>query len=218
MFCKKCGTQILEGGTFCPNCGEKVISETLENGNYTVTTGNNKKSNNKKMIIIIACVLVVLLILIATVGSIIASASQKAALEEKNERLKEICIEAVQRISLDEIAWEKGIYSDMSLQLGHAVYTIDNNASYYCELSENENPHIVTIELIYYTYEDDPDYFDRHIYTFLVETIEYEQEVLTYTTPYLEEVDSADFGYMSFDTYILEGIVDMYYYSMNSGW
>jgi len=212
MFCQKCGKEIKEGFPFCSSCGEKVAFEAPENGNYAVAT----ESNNKK--IIIACVLVVLLVVIITVGSIIASASKKAALEEKNERLKEICIEAVQRISLDEISYEQGVYTDMSLTLGYAIQTIDDLAIYKCELGNDGNPNIVTVEFLYYTYEEDPDYCDIYHYTFLVETVEYEDDVLTTTIPYLQEIDSSDFGHLSFDTYILESIFDLYYNTINASW
>ena len=31
MFCQKCGTEIKDGGKFCPNCGASLDSESFEN-------------------------------------------------------------------------------------------------------------------------------------------------------------------------------------------
>ena len=32
MFCSKCGTKLMDGAKFCPNCGEKVKDIYINSG------------------------------------------------------------------------------------------------------------------------------------------------------------------------------------------
>lgn len=34
MFCKNCGAKLPENGTVCPNCGERVVSNSSQTINY----------------------------------------------------------------------------------------------------------------------------------------------------------------------------------------
>lgn len=79
MFCKKCGTQIPDNGTFCPNCGQAVENGKEKSMEYSEQTqeqapisgvspsessGNDEKiKKNAKLILIVLLILSAILLL-----------------------------------------------------------------------------------------------------------------------------------------------------------
>ena len=96
MFCKNCGNQINQGGSFCPNCGTPIESNVNVNNtqtnvsqvpvnNYNQVQQNNinntPKKDNSKTIILIVCLSLVGLLLI--IGGIVLINQIKLARVDK---------------------------------------------------------------------------------------------------------------------------------------
>ena len=59
MKCKKCGTEIKEGNTFCTNCGTSINEENIN----TVQKPKNKKIIKSKLKFILPTILIILVII-----------------------------------------------------------------------------------------------------------------------------------------------------------
>ena len=75
MYCSKCGTKLVDGGSFCPQCGNQLISSNsvVNNNNLVNNTTCKNKKNNINTILIISIFLVVIIAIVITGGILLSS-------------------------------------------------------------------------------------------------------------------------------------------------
>ncbi len=105
MNCKNCNSSLEEGTTFCPNCGQAVNEEIVEEVTNAATTVNNtsfsEKKNNKAPLIIgiiAGCLIILGILILVAIKFVMPIFNNKSSSDNKPETKTE----AVKTIELDE--------------------------------------------------------------------------------------------------------------------
>lgn len=100
MFCSKCGKELGEEYTFCPNCGERINIRTEKKDNTSVANNttsatvtkniNRKKGDSKKAIIVLTVITVIIVLLVIILFVTFMNILNKENVEEIDENFENI--------------------------------------------------------------------------------------------------------------------------------